>query len=216
MRRAAFGLLALGLGLAPSAASQTPRVGLVVGLWSKPEPNGARRAMVQVQDLLNDPTWSQALDQNFNIRLSFHMEIWRSREGWIDDFQRSTEWSTLIQKEPLEGQYKVTRIVLSGSEEFRFTTREELDKWVGSINLVDALPQGTGTFYYTVTLRITPLTDEEMEELERFLAGQSAVPPGPGGSSIGKSVRRFLLRLAGLPWEELEARSGKFTVTRRR
>ena len=216
MRRAALLLLALGSGLAPSAASQTPRVGLVVGLWSKPEPNGARRAMVQVQDLLKDPTWAQALDQNFNIRLSFHLEIWRSRQGWMDDFQRSTEWSTLIQKEPLEGQYKVTRIVLSGPEEFRFTTREELEKWVGSINLVDALPQGTGSFYYVVTLRITPLTDEEIEELERFLAGQSAAPPGPGGGSLGKSVRRFLLRLAGLPWEELEARSEKFSVTRRR
>jgi uncharacterized protein DUF4390 len=215
MRRAALVLLALGLGLAPSAAGQ-PRVGLVVGLEQQAPPNGARRALVQVQDLLADLRWSQALDQSFPIRLSFRLEIWRSREGWIDDFQRATEWSTVIQWEPLEDQYRVTRILLSGIEEFRFTSKEELDRWVRQINLVDALPQGTGTFYYNVTLRITALSDDDMEELERFLAGQSGAQVPPQRSSIGRSLRRFLLRMAGLPWEELEVKSGKFTVVRRR
>lgn len=215
MRRRALAVLAFGLALAPSAASQTPRVGVVVGLSPQAEPNGARRPRVQVQDFLSDPRWSQALDQLFPIRFSFRLEIWRSREGWVDDFQRATEWSSVIQREPLEDQYRVTRIQLSGPEEFRFTTKEELARWIGTINLVDVLPQGTGTFYYTITLRITALTDEEMEELERFLAGQSEPQVRPERSSLGRSLRRFLLRLAGLPWEELEARSEKFTVRRR-
>lgn len=214
MRRAPLWTLALGLGLAASAGAQTQRVGLVVGLGPA-ETNGARRAMVQVQDLLNDQRWAQALDQSFPIRLTFRLEIWRSRQGWIDDFQRATEWSTVIQREPLEDMFQVTRILLSGAENFRFTTREELDRWIRAINLVDALPQGTGTFYYTVTLRITALSDDDMEDLDRFLAG---LPPEPSRerSSIGRSVRRFLLRVAGLPWEELEVRSEKFTVTRKR
>ena len=213
MRRAALALLALGLGVVPFAAGQ-PRVGLVVGLHQQAEPNGARRALVQVQDLLADLRWSQALDQSFPIRLSFRLEIWRSREGWVDDFQRATEWSTVIQWEPLEDQYRVARILRSGAEEYRFTSKEELDKWVRAINLVDALPTGTGTFYYNVTLRITALSDEDMEELERFLSGQSGAPVPPQRSSIGRSVRRFLLRMAGLPWEELQVKSGKFTVRR--
>lgn len=216
MRRAGLFALALGLGLATSAASQTPRVGLVVGLAPQGEPNGARRAMVQVQDLLTNPRWIQALDQQaFPIRLSFHLEIWRSRDGWIDDFQRSTDWTTIIQKEPLEEQYLVTRIVRAGPEDFRFATLDELDRWVRAPNVVDALPQGTGTFYYTVTLRITALTDQEMEELERFLAGQPDLPAGPERGSVGRWWRRFLLRMAGLPREELESRSPKFTVRRR-
>jgi len=216
MRRAARFMLALALGggFAAPAAGQTTRVGLFVGLDQQAEPNGARRALVQVQDLLRDPRWATALDQSFPIRLSFRLEIWRSREGWIDDFQRATEWSTVIQREPLEDQYHVTRILLSGAEEFRFATQDLLDHWISAINKVDALPQGSGSFYYTVTLRITALSDEEMEELERFLSGQSG-PPGRERSSIGRSVRRFLLRMAGLPWEELEAKSGKFTVVRR-
>jgi hypothetical protein len=214
MRRVPLLLLALGPWLAAPAASQNPRVAVVVGLAPQAEPNGARRAMVQVQDLLSDQRWSGALDQSFPIRLSFRLEILRTREGWIDDFQRATEWTTVIQREPLEDQYRVTRILLSGPEEFRLTTREELDRWVRAINLVDALPQGTGTFYYTVTLRITALSDEDMEELDRFLAGLPA-NPSRERSSIGRSLRRFLLRVAGLPGEELEVRSPTFAVRRR-
>lgn len=214
MRRAAFALLALGSGLTTSAASQT-RVGLVVGLYQQAEANGSRKALVQVRDLLADLRWSQALDQSFPIRLSFRLEIWHSREGWIDAFQRATEWSTVIQFEPLEDQYRLTRILRSGVEEFRFASKEELDRFVRQINLIDALPQGTGTFYYNIKLRITALSDDDMEELERFLAGESGAQAQPERSSIGRSLRRFLLRMAGLPWEELEVKSGKFTVRRR-
>ncbi len=215
MRRALpLTALLLGGGLVTSAPGQTTRVGLVVGLDPQAEANGARRALVQVQDLLRDPRWSTALDQSFPIRLTFRLEIWRSREGWIDDFQRATEWSTVIQREPLEDQYHVTRILLSGAEEFRFATPELLDHWISATNKIDALPQGAGTFYYTVTVRITALSDEDMDELERFLSGQTGAPPRER-STIGKSLKRFLLRLAGLPWEELEGKSGKFAVRKK-
>jgi hypothetical protein len=215
MRRALLVIaMVLGGGLVTAAPGQTIRVGLAVGLDPQVEPNGAQRALVQVRDLLRDPRWSAAMDQGFAIRLTFRLEIWRSREGWIDDFQRATEWSTVIQREPLEDQYHVTRILLSGAEEFRFATKELLDHWISATNKVDALPQGAGTFYYTVTVRITALSDEDMNELERFLSGQTGAPARER-SSIGNSLRRFLLRLAGLPWEELEQKSGKFTVRKR-
>lgn len=208
--------IATGLGTPGRAPGQTPRVNLVVGLSQQAEPSGARKALVQVRDLLRDPRWTQALDQSFPIRLSFRLEIWRSREGWIDDFQRATEWSTVIQWQPLEDQYVVTRIFLAGPEQIRLANREELDRWVRAINQVEALPQGSGTFYYTVTVRITALSDQDMEDLERFLAGDSAPPSagGPGRNTIGRSLRRFLLRMAGLPWEELEVKSERFTVRR--
>src|SRR5262245_54234160 len=158
MRRS---LLFLLLALTPAlpAVAQAPRVALSVSLSPPVTPTGARRARVQVRDLLADPRWSQALiDQSFPLSLTFRLEIWRSREGWIDEFQRATEWSTVIQFEPLEEQFHVTRIFLSGPEEFRFATRDSLERWIRSINEVDALPQGTGTFYYNVKLTITALS----------------------------------------------------------
>lgn len=215
MRRLPLAGFALSLLCATSVAAQQ-RVGLVVGLSPTAEPTGARKARVQVQDLLADLRWDQALEQAFPIRLNYRLEVWRSREGWVDDFQRAAEWNTVIQREPLEDQYRVQRFLRSGREEYRFTTREELERWIRQINEVDVLPQGTGTFYYTVTLRITALSDDDMEELERFLAGQSAPQPGAPGGSIGRSFRRFLLRMAGLPMEDLEVQSERFVVRRAR
>ncbi len=214
LRRALPILLALAPALPVTA--QTPRVSLSVTLSPPVTPTGARRPRVQVRDLLADPRWSQALiEQSFPLRLSFRLEIWRSREGWIDEFQRAAEWSTVIQFEPLEEQFHVTRLFLSGPEEFRFATRDSLERWIRSINEVDALPQGTGTFYYNVTLTITALSDADMEELDRFLNGDVG-PPKPSQGSLGRSVRRFLLRVAGLPWDELELRSDKFRIVGRR
>ncbi|HEU5219912.1 MAG TPA: DUF4390 domain-containing protein [Gemmatimonadales bacterium] len=213
MRQFLLAALALGSLAAAPVSAQTPRVSLSVALGPDNLPMHARRARVQVRDLLGDKRWSDALEQLFPIRLSFRLEIWRSRDGWIDEFQRAAEWSTVIQREPLQDQYRVTRLLLSGPEEFRFATRDELERWLRYTTEVDALPQGTGSFYYTVTLTITALSNEDMEKLERFLAGQDAAPVQPENNSLGKRVRQFLLRIAGLPWEELEVRSEKFRVS---
>jgi hypothetical protein len=165
-----------------------------------------------VRSLFADPRWAQALKQSFPIRLTFRMEIWRSRDGWIDEFQRATEWSTVVQYEPLQDQYKVTELFLSGPVETRYATLDELSRWIGSTREVDALPVGAGSFYYDVKLRISALSDEDMEEIEQFLAGGPATPSRPERSSIGRSFRRFLLRLAGLPGEELTVRTERFRV----
>jgi hypothetical protein len=212
MLRVFAAVLALGSLLAAPAAAQRPKVGLTVRLGPDTFPRGVRYAHVQVRSLFADPDWANALDQSFPIRLTYRMEIWRSRDGWIDEFQRATEWSTVIQYEPLQDQYRVTELLLSGPVETRFQTRDELARWIGITREVDALPVGAGSFYYDVKLRISALSDEDMEEIEQFLAGGQATPSRPERSSIGRSFRRFLLRLAGLPGEELTVRTERFRV----
>jgi hypothetical protein len=213
MRRTLPLVLFLGLALAAPIAAQSPRVSVVVRLGPDSFPLHARRPLVQVKDLLNDERWAQALEAAFPIRLSFRLEIWRARDGWIDEFQRATEWSTVIQREPLQEQYRVTRLfVAQPPQEFRFTTKDELARWLGFTNEVEVLPTGVGSFYYAVTLTVTALSDEDMEELERFLAGQPAESAPAEHGSLGKRVRQFLLRIAGLPKEVLEVRSERFRV----
>jgi hypothetical protein len=212
MLRVLAAVLALGSLLTAPAAAQRPKVGLSVRLGPDTFPRGVRYAHVQVRSLFADPDWADALDQSFPIRLTFRMEIWRSRDGWIDEFQRATEWSTVIQYEPLQDQYRVTELLLSGPVESRFQTRDELSRWIGITREVDALPVGAGSFYYDVKLRISALSDEDMEEIEQFLAGGQATPARPERSSIGRSFRRFLLRLAGMPGEELTVRTERFRV----
>ena len=209
------GLVMLALLGASGARAQSERVSLSVQLSPTVLPGGARRPRLQVHDLLTDSRYALALSRSFSIRLSFRLEIWRSREGWIDEFQRATEWTTVIQHEPLQDQYKVTQILKSGFDETRFGTLNELIKDMDLPSEIDAVPSGAGTFYYAVKLTITALSDEDMEELERFLAGDtSTAPHAPGRSSLGKGLRKFLLRVAGLPGDELEVRSERFRVSR--
>ena len=211
-RHSALAVLALIAGAPIPLGAQAERVSLAVTLSPDPEPSGGRRPLIQVRNLLADRTWSQALDQAFPIRLEFRLEIWRSRPGWLDDFQRATEWSVVIQREPLQDVYRYTRILLAGPEDFRFPTRDELARWVGQVNLINVLPRGTGTFYYNVSLRISALSDEDMRELERFLSGANPDADVRPPSSLGMAVRRFLLRMAGLPLQQLSGRSETFLV----
>jgi hypothetical protein len=212
MRQARLLLLLVGAGLGvPAVSAQAPRVNLSVRLAPDSMPNGARRPWIQVRNLIPDPTWSEALDKAFPVRLEFRVEIWRGRDGWIDDFQRATEWNVVIQREPLQDVYRVTRILLSGPEEFRFATRDELDAWIRQVNQIDVVPRGSGSFYYNVTLRISALSDEDMEELERFLSGDPNAPKHQTSPFI-RALRGFFLRMAGLPQQTLEARSDRFVV----
>jgi hypothetical protein len=203
-----------GLVSATPLAAQNPRFSLAVQLSPDSTLKGARKPRVQVRDLIADKRWVDALEQSFPVRLKFTLEVWRSRDGWIDEFQRSVEWTTIIQREALQDQYRVTRIFLSGPEEFRFSTLEELDRWIRAPNEADVLPNGAGSFYYAVTLKISALTDDEMEELERFLAGEAGNPGRSERGSVGRGLKRFLLRLAGLPGEERKAQTGRFQVRR--
>ena len=212
MRRALAVIFALGWSGAVALPAQTQRVALSVSLGPEAPPRGVRYARYQVRNLLADPKWVEALDQSFAIRLGFKMEIWKSRDGWIDEFQRSTEWSMVIQREPLLDQYRVTEILLSGPVETRFSTREELVRWIGTTREVDAAPVGAGVFYYDITLKLTALSDDEIEELERFLAGRPDSGAQPERSSVSRSLRRLILRLAGLPGEELSVKTERFRI----
>ena len=212
MRRLLAVAFVLGcLAVAPARA-QTPRVGVSVQLGPDSFPRGLRYPRVQVRSLLADPRWSEALAQAFPIRLAFRLEIWRSRDGWIDAFQRAAEWSMVIQYEPLQEQYRVTELLLAGPVETRFPSRDELARWIGITRQVDALPRGSGEFYYDLKLRISTLSDEDIAELDQFLAGVPTSPNRPPPRTFGRSFTRFLLRLAGLPGEDLTVRTEKFRV----
>ena len=89
----------------------------------------------------------------------------------------------------------------------RFTTLQELELDLERGNQIGIAPAGTGEYYFTATLRIRTLSDEEMEDLERFLQGNPTPEERERGSVLGRAARRLLLRFGGLPFEELEAES---------
>jgi hypothetical protein len=87
-----------------------------------------------------------------------------------------------------------------------------LERDLEAVNRVSIRPAGRGYYYFTASLQIRTLTDQEMEELERFLQGEATPRDRDPGSPIGRATRRLLLRFGGLPYQEIEARSERFFV----
>jgi len=209
-------LLLLTLLVVPGVATaQRVRVQLGVTPSQPLDGTGIRKPTVRTPNILRDPRWREAIQSSFPLRMRFRIEIWRVRTDWFDALERSFEWEVVIQYEPLTDEYSKT-LIFGGSPRGinRFLSIQELERNLESPNEVNIVPSGVGEYYFAGTLQIRTLTDEEMEELERFLQGE---PTGerrdPAGPSLGRSARRLLLRFGGLPFQELEARSARFVVT---
>jgi hypothetical protein len=147
--------------------------------------------------------------------MKYRVEVWRVRSDWFDALERAFEWETVVQYEPLTDQYAKTVFFGGSPRSFqRFQTLQELERDLEKVNQVNISPAASGQYYFTATLQIRTLNDEEVEELERFLQGEPEHdrPNEPG--AVSRAAKRLLLRFGGLPYEELEAKSERFEVRR--
>lgn len=180
---------------------------------SEPGPNGARRPILRTPGILRDQRWLESLQSSFPLRLQFQVEIWRVRTDWFDALERSFEWEVVVQYYPLTDEYAKSE-AWGGAlrRQSRFSTLQELELDLERGNQIGIAPAVIGEYYFTATLRIRTLSDEEMEDLERFLQGNPTQEERERGSVLSRAARRMLLRFGGLPFEELEARSARFVV----
>ena len=211
MRRFVLAAAAVVL-LVRSGQAQSAHVGVSLRLSPPVGAKGERKPYVQLRDLLTDRRWADALEASLPIILSYHLEIWRSRDGWIDEFIKATEWQTVVTKEPLQDEYTVTSVE-ARPRVWRFASRDSVARHLSLINQIDITPIRAGNFYYTLTLRVTALSDTDIDELEQFLSGDPEPRDRGQGKWVTRGIRRLLLRIAGLPSEELQAKSDQFVVT---
>ncbi len=215
VRAAATGLL-LTLAAAGAAHSQAPAaVQLQVRLAPDSTTNGSRAPIVRSQNLLADGRWLSALRSGLPVRLHYRVEVWRSREGWFDTFERQAEWDVVVHHEPLLDQYTLLTIVGGRARERRYATLDALSAALEFAYRVNVQPARPGRFYFAAALQISTLSDSDLDELQRFLEGDVGdVAQGKErvGDALGRGATRFLLRLAGLPALRLEGRSEAFVV----
>ena len=202
---------------APSAreAQVAARVRLEVRLARDSAPDGARNPVVRSDNLLADDRWLTALHSALPVRLHYRVEVWRSREGWFDLFDRQTEWDVVVRHEPLLEQYTLLTLTGTRVQERRYATLDALNAALGFSYQVNIRPQERGEYYYAASLEISTLSDSDLDELERFLEGDLGdAPEGREGfgDALGRGATRLLLRLAGLPTLRLEARTERFRV----
>lgn len=212
----AVGAILAAAPLPRLTAQENQPVRLLVSLSPDSGSTGARAPVVRSQNLLGgDNRWLSALRSGLPVRLHYRVEIWRSREGWFDVFARQAEWDVLLRHEPLLDQYTLFTFFGAARQERRYATLDALGAALAFAYQVNIRPAEEGSYYYAASLQVSTLSDSDLDELERFLAGDPDRNPRSGenlGDALGRGATRFLLRLAGLPSLRLEARSDRFVV----
>jgi hypothetical protein len=176
--------------------------------------SGTRAPVVRSDNLLGDGRWLSTLRSGLPVRLHYRIEVWRSREGWMDQLTRQVYWDVVLRHEPLLDEYTMLTIFGSRVQERRYATLDALTAALAFAYQINVSPARGGKYYYTATLEVSTLSDSDLDELERFLEGDLGDPQGQDGlgDALGRGATRFLLRLAGLPSLRLEERTRRFTV----
>ena len=177
--------------------------------------NGSRAPVIRSENMLGaNSRWLAALRSGLPVRLHYRVEVWRSRGAWFDTFERQVEWDVLVRHEPLLDQYTLLTFVGAARQERRYATLDALGAALAFAYQVNVRPVEAGRYYYAASLQVSTLSDSDLDELERFLAGDlGRTDEGENlGDALGRGATRFLLRLAGLPSLRLEARSPHFLV----
>jgi hypothetical protein len=203
-------LLAL-IPVRPAGAQDSAAVALEVTLTRDSTPTGARSPVVRTRNLIADTPWLSTLRQGLPVRLQYRLELWRSREGWFDVLERQLDWTVVVRHEPLLDQFSVVRLLPPNRVlQNRYATPGALAGALSTAYQYTIAPASEGTYYYTATLGVATLSDSDLDEMERFLKGE--LEGGVQSGGLGRSARRLVLRLAGLPTLSLSARSPSFDV----
>lgn len=203
----------LGFWTAPVAGQASP-VSVTMSLEQVGARPGNFRPVVLLRNLLVDLRWYEPLDNALPLILTYDLKLWRSRDGWIDEFVTTYSWEMVVSKEPLQEEYSIA--LVSGGQIrrlARFASRDSANASLSRPQQVEVVPPRPGRFYYTLDVRITALSDRDMDRLERFLAGDpDRDEESSRGTVVGRGLRRALLRLAGMPSQILTARTEVFEV----
>jgi uncharacterized protein DUF4390 len=208
-------VLGLGAAVGPAGAQAPQAVRLSVRLAADSTPTGSRAPVVRSENLLGDGRWLSALRSGLPVRLHYRVEVWRSRGGWFDAFERQAAWDVVLRHEPLLDQYTMLTLVGGRVQERRYATLDALSTALAFAYQVSVRPAAAGRYYYAASMEISTLSDSDLDELQRFLEGDlGEVAQGQEGvgDALGRGATRFLLRLAGLPSLRLEVRSTTFEV----
>ena len=119
--------------------------------------------------LFGDGRWLSTLRSGLPVRLHYRIEVWRSRNGWMDQLTRQVYWDVVLRHEPLLDEYTMLTIFGSRVQERRYATLDALTAALAFAYQINVSPTVQGSYYYSATLEVSTLSDDDLEELERFL-----------------------------------------------
>ena len=165
----------------------------------------------------------ELLTNGFPAAMRFRLELWRVG-GLFNDIEAETQWEVLVRYEPYTKEYLVVR--LQGRKENEtpketenlgaFPTLEAAEVELAKTFPVALRPSRAGTrYYYNVVLDVESLSVSDLDELNRWLAGE--LQPAVRGktaplSALRRGLGTLLSRVLGGEKRHYEARSGTFTA----
>lgn len=167
---------------------------------------------VRSTGLLSDGKFVGLMRSGFPLRLHYRLELWKVRSSWFDQFVREVAWDGVARNDPLADDFVLIR---QGGTVTRYATPEELAAALDIPYVVTLRPTESGRYYFIARLEVTTLNDTDLQELSRWLSGDvgPAVSGGENfGDALARGAQRVLVRLAGLPRQQLEARSTTFRI----
>lgn len=166
---------------------------------------------VIVGNVLEDDALEGAVRSGLPLRMRFRLELWRDRV--IDDLVDEFAWGAVVAFEPLERRFIAG--LLPGDSLGSHPSWEAVRRVVERAYHPAIAAPGPGRYYYIGVLEIETLSLSDLNELERWLRGELE-PAVRGrrsvGGAIGTGLKRFLIRILGLPARRYEVRSEPFVV----
>lgn len=166
-------------------------------------------------------TYDEALRSGLPTTLSYTIQVWQRRSGWWDKLESTNDLLFRIFRDPLNDLYHV---FTPEREDFRFTHLDSLTSFVSHIArdaphnsppYFDRRLFRTGkTYYIVVTATLSPLTIEDLNELDTWLRGTLS-PRGEGTGGITGFTRTMggiLMSMTGFGDKQVKARSRPFAI----
>jgi len=206
LRRAAAALLFAAAALSgPAAAQARDPVSLAVagaaGRW---------RPVVRMDGVLRDAALLDALKGGLPLRFHFRVELWR-RGGGVDRLVEARENARALLRAPLDEGYTLE----DGRTQRAYATLPECEAALERAFQPPLQPRGAGRYYYIAVLNVETLSASDVDELRRWLRGEAG-PAVSGSRPVGRAVesglRRFFVRLLGIPTRRYDVRTPVFEV----
>jgi uncharacterized protein DUF4390 len=155
----------------------------------------------------------------FPMELHYRVELWAARR-LFDDLLAATEWDVVVRYDALNERYRVFRVD-STNVVHQLGVFSRVSDVAAEVErpvrvALAASPRG-GRQYYRVVVNVQTLSDNDLDEVERWLRGelQPAVRGQRNpGTAIGRGVRRVFVRVLGGEQRHLEQRTPSFRVSR--
>ena len=163
--------IAIAAALALSASPRGARA-LEIGVGKPRAHAGYLWVDAHLADPFPEPV-ARSLSRGMPATLQLHAELWRRRAAWFDRLERSFDASVRIRYEVWNDDYRVER---SGAPP---RSLETLDSVRVLLERPIALPvcqldqlQPDADYYVVVSATLTPLSVEDVQEVEGWLSGE--------------------------------------------